>query len=755
LIKLSVRRVRQAATRPSIVKEEGGMVMVSLQRAMRNLGMAVLATVAGSWALPASAQSLKVLRTFENLGCASSDTLLDNNGNLFLTVGCGGQAGRGALIRVAADGTVVILYSFKGGSDGDNPRGTLLRADGAFYGTTHSGGSGPGTIYRVARDGTYALLHRFDYGSEGGFPLAGLVRDSDGNLYGTTSSGGPDGEGTTYRLAPDGTFTILHSFSFTDGKGFLPSPGLVRDGQGNLYGTTYSGGAFGGTFGNGVLYKLAPDGSYTVLHDFTGDDGVSPFGLVRVGNLFYGVTQSGGAAGQGTLFKLTHKGVFSVLCSFTSRPGGLAADDLGNLFVNHPQGGSLGQGALSRVTPTGAVSTVYEFTGTDDGSSPLWRPFVDALGSLYGASTFGQGGAYANVFKVETNGSYTTLRRLTMTSLNGDLALDSNGNLFGTTQLGGVGLGSVFSYAPVSKVYTELYAFNAPTESGQGPVGGPLLDATGMIYGTTSAAGSFGGGTIFKLDPDATFNLLHQFGDFSIFPPDARMPLAGLAADGSGALYGTASSGGSFGAGAIFKLGAGGTYTVLHDFGFADGAQPTAGVVVDASGAVYGTASQGGPGGAGIVFKIGADGTFSILHAFAGPDGASPQGAVALDSTGNLYGTTSAGGAASLGNVFKVAPDGTFTSLHEFMQAEGAAPMGSVIRDASGTLFGTTSRGGALDLGTIFRLAADGTHTVLYSFTGDDGASPRGGLKLYGRTLYGTASMGGKLGGGCLFQLRL
>lgn len=669
------------------------MVMVSLQRAIRNLGMAVLTTVAASWALPASAQSLKVLKTFESLGCASSDTLLDNNGNLFLTVACGGQAGRGALIRVAADGKVVILYSFKGGSDGDNPQGTLLRADGAFYGTTRSGGFGPGTIYRVARDGTYALLHRFDYASEGGFPSAGLVRDSDGNLYGTTSSGGPDGEGTTYRLAPDGTFTILHSFSFTDGKGFLPSPGLVRDGQGNLYGTTYSGGAFGGTFGNGVLYKLAPDGTYTVLHDFTGVDGVGPFGLVRVGNLIYGVTQSGGAASQGTLFKLTHKGVFSVLCSFTARPGGLVADDLGNLFVNHPQGGSLGRGALSRVTPTGVVSTVYEFTGADDGDSPLSRPFVDALGNLYGASTFGQGGAYANVFKVETNGSYTTLRRLTMTSLNGDLALDSNGNLFGTTQLGGIGLGSVFSYAPVSKVYTELYAFNAPTEGGQGPVGGPLLDATGTIYGTTPMAGTFGGGTVFKLDPDATFTPLHQFGDFSIFPPDARMPLAGLAADGSGNLYGTASSGGSLGAGAVFKLGAGGAYTVLHEFGFQDGAQPTAGVVVDASGAVYGTASQGGAGGAGVVFKIGADGTFSILHAFAGPDGAAPQGAVALDSTGNLYGTTSAGGAASLGNVFKVAPDGTFTSLHEFAQAEGAAPMGSVVRDASGTLFGTTFAG--------------------------------------------------------------
>jgi uncharacterized repeat protein (TIGR03803 family) len=649
---------------------------------------------------------------------------------------------------------VRCLYSFKGGSDGDNPQGNLLRADGAFYGTTRSGGSGSGTIYRVARDGTYALLHRFDYGSEGGFPTAGLIRDPDGNLYGTTGSGGPDGEGTTFRLAPDGTFTILHSFSFTDGKGFLPSPGLVRDGQGNLYGTTFSGGAFGGTFGNGVLYKLAPDGTYTVLHDFTGDDGVGPFGLVRVGNLIYGVTQSGGAASQGTLFKVTQKGVFSLLCSFTARPGGLAVDDLGNLVVNHPQGGSLGQGALSRVTPLGVVSTVYEFTGADDGSSPLSRPFVDPFGSLYGTSAFGPGGAYANVFKVETNGNYTTLRRLTMTSLNRDVALDANGNVFGTTELGGVGVGSVFSYAPVSKVYTELYSFNASTEGGQRPVGGPLLDATGTIYGTTSAAGTFGGGTVFKLDPDATFTPIHQFGDFSIFPPDARMPLAGLAADGSGNLYGTASSGGAFGAGVVFKLGAGGSYAVLHEFRFQDGGQPTAGVVVDASGAVYGTTAQGGAGGAGVVFRIGADGSFSTLHAFTGPDGAAPQGAVALDSTGNVYGTTSAGGAAGLGNVFKVAPDGTFTSLHEFVQAEGAAPMGSVVRDASGTLFGTTSRGGALDLGTIFRLAADGTYTVLHSFTGDDGANPRGGLKLYGRILYGTASMGGKLGGGSLFQLR-
>jgi uncharacterized repeat protein (TIGR03803 family) len=729
-----------------------------VKQALLNLGRVVVFVAIGALSTgSASGQGFRVLKTFDNLGCPSSDTVRDSKGHLYATVACGGDMNQGAVIRLAPDGKLTILHSFAGGSGGENPQGELLRGgDGTLYGTTLLGGFGAGTIYKVARDGTFTLLHSFTYGVDGGFSRGGLIRDSSDNLYGTAISGGPGGSGTVFRVASDGAFTVLHSFSFEDGTGYGPSCCLVRDGDGNLYGTTSSGGTGPGAFGYGVIYKLAPDGTYTVLHSFTGgEDGAQPFGLVRFGGAFYGLTSSGGVSLQGTAFKLTAKGTFSVLHSFSgsdSPTSGLVSDGNGNFYGTSPQGGSRNQGTIFRLSSDGALTVVHEFTGEDDGGAPRSRPVLDDVGNVYGMVIFGNAGTHGKIFRVAADGAYTTLSELRLSSLAADVALDSSGNILGTTLNGGVGFGSVFAFAPVDRSYTERYSFTG-VEDGNLPIGGPLLDATGAIYGTASYGGNFNAGTIFKLAADGDFTVLHAFGDYSVLPPDGAVPLAGLSTDGSGNLYGTA-QGGTVGGGIVFKVSASGSYTVLHDFGFGDGQVPTAAVTVDGDGNLYGTTSQGGDAGLGTAYKLGSDGSYSILHSFVGPEGATPLGTLTVDSSGNLYGTTSAGGSANLGNVFKLATDGTLTSLHDFAQADGSSPMGGVVRDSRGSLYGTTSRGGASDLGTVFRLAADGTYTILHSFIGNDGAIPKGSLKLYGNILYGTTSTGGPLAGGSLFQIR-
>lgn len=196
------------------------------------------------------------------------------------------------------DGFETVLHSFTGGSDGSGPYGTLI-ADraGNLYGTTSAGGaSNYGVVFKIAPDGTETVLYSFTAGPDGDTPYGGLVLDKAGNLYGTTGLGGGHGEGAVFKLAPDGTESVL--YSFTGGAdGGLPVGSLLMDKKGNLYGTTYS----FGTNDNGAVFKVAPDGTETTLHTFTGGtDGSQPWGgLIETGGYLYGTTTLGGGTGCG------------------------------------------------------------------------------------------------------------------------------------------------------------------------------------------------------------------------------------------------------------------------------------------------------------------------------------------------------------------------------------------------------------------------------------------------------------------------
>jgi uncharacterized repeat protein (TIGR03803 family) len=232
----------------------------------------------------------------------------------------------------AADAAIadseMVLYSFAGGSDGAHPYGKLI-TDGAgnFYGTTAGGGGGTecqgcGTIFRLT-DGQESVLYAFAGGTDGFYPRKGLLLDEEGNLYGVTSDGGDSDRGTAFKLAPNGTKTTLHSF--TGGSdGGDPNSDLVADAAGNLYGTAVSGGLTGGNGcinGCGTIYKITPDGQFTVLYTFQGGtagDGARPSGglVADTEGNFYGATYNGGnrpcsGGGCGTIFKITPAGEVS------------------------------------------------------------------------------------------------------------------------------------------------------------------------------------------------------------------------------------------------------------------------------------------------------------------------------------------------------------------------------------------------------------------------------------------------------------
>jgi uncharacterized repeat protein (TIGR03803 family) len=344
------------------------------------------------------------------------------------------------------------------------------------------------------------------------------------------------------------------------------------------------------------------------------------------------------------------------------------------------------------------------------------------------------------------------------------LLRDASGNLYGTTvdggpstNCGGYGCGTVFKIDP-SGTLTLLHSFSG--NDGASPYGGLTLDSSGNLYGTTYYGGSSGQGTVFKLDTSGkNFTVLHNFGDGTV-TPDGAHPIPGLILDSSGKLYGTTDYGGSAGQGTVFEIAAaGGTLTVLHNFGDGtlpnDGAQPWAGLVLDSSGNLYGTTTAGGSANQGTVFKIPtAGGTLTVLHNFSDgtvtDDGAFPTASLILDSSGNLYGPTPQGGSASQGTIFKIpAAGGPLTVLHSFgdgtVTGDGVAPGGGLVLDSSGNLYGTASSGGSSNDGMVFKFSiSGGTLTPLHSFDAADGAEPTAALVRDALgNLYGTTFVGG------------
>jgi uncharacterized repeat protein (TIGR03803 family) len=319
-----------------------------------------------------------------------------------------------------------------------------------------------------------------------------------------------------------------------------------------------------------------------------------------------------------------------------------------------------------------------------------------------------------------------------------------------------------------------LYSFNNNGSDGQTPYSGLIADSEGNLYGTTTLGGTANCGAIFELSPSGSSwneKILYSFKSNG----DGCEPYAGLIFDASGNLYGTTYIGGGYGQGTVFELVSNGqgawTERLLYALHASQGSSPIGGVVFDSSGNLYGTTVAGGTGyctdGCGTVFKLAptAKGQWSetILHSFqANTDGMWPYSGLMFDSSGNLYGTTFGGGVYAAGTVYELKPSGNTWNeslLYSFQPngSDGISPASGLIMDGSGNLYGTTVSGGTFQGGTAFKLtpgSSGWTEKILHNFgKANDGATPYAGLVLSGGKFRGTTSSGGTKDGGTVFGI--
>jgi uncharacterized repeat protein (TIGR03803 family) len=377
---------------------------------------------------------------------------------------------------------------------------------------------------------SFKVLHSFSF-SDGNSPNGDLIRDSAGNLYGTTQFGGASNRGLVFKLDSSGQETILYTFTGASDGG-IPIGRLIRDSAGNLYGIT----ALDGdpTCSCGTVFKLKTDGSLKVLHSFKGgkdgsqNQGQPELGLVMVnGNLygsasFGGVSGCDGTLGCGVIFKVTQTGKETVLYRFTGQSDGafpqdLTRDQAGNIYG--ATGGSYKQGntgTLFKLDTSGKLTTLYTFPGGANGSSPRWHLLRSASGTFHGVTQFG--------------GSTT------------NCAISS------------AGCGVVFTVNASAKERV-LHAFGKQVTGGEEPSGG-LLDIAGNFYGVTLYGGTvnsnctFGCGVVYRTSDSGKYSVLHRFTGGA----DGGLPSGSLTEDASGNIYGATTSGGNGNNGVIFKI---------------------------------------------------------------------------------------------------------------------------------------------------------------------------------------------------------
>jgi uncharacterized repeat protein (TIGR03803 family) len=352
--------------------------------------------------------------------------------------------------------------------------------------------------------------------TDGKAPYSGLIQGSDGNLYGTTSAGGSSGQGTIFKVTPDGTLTVLYSFSSSADGGYAPYSALIQGSDGNLYGTTADGGANGG----GTVFKITLAGALTVVYSFSlsGTDGLAPLaGLIQAsdGN-FYGTTQEGGTNNAGTVFKVTPAGVETLLHSFggTGTGDGFAPQAAliqgtdGNFYGTTSDGGAHNFGTVFKVTPAGVESVLYSFgaSGNSDGNEPEAALIQGSDGNFYGTTRVGGANGAGTVFKITPAGVETVI--YSFPAINGTNSADpesglfqgSDGNFYGTTvNGGGDNVGTIFKVTP-SGVETLLYSFGSQSGDGTTPrcSSGLIKGTDGHLYGTTVSGGTYDAGTVFR-----------------------------------------------------------------------------------------------------------------------------------------------------------------------------------------------------------------------------------------------------------------
>ncbi len=361
------------------------------------------------------------------------------------------------------------------------------------------------------------------------------------------------------------------------------------------------------------------------------------------------------------------------------------------------------------------------------------------------------------VANAQTLASLTSFNGTNGANPHSSLVLGSDGNFYGTTYYGGSGggngYGTVFQMTPGGTL-TVLHNFSNLVTDGAYPYGPLVQGADGNLYGTTYVGGRLGGGSIYKITFSGTFTLLYSFGGAG----SGTLLYGGLTKGSDGNFYGTTYSGGANNDGTIFQITPSGTLTTIYNFAGSDGNGPYATMVLGTDGKLYGTTSQGGANNIGTVFSVTTAGSLTTLYSFSGADGKTPYAPVVQGADGNFYGTTYQGGTYNNGTVFQITSGGTLTTLHSFCSptdcSDGSLPYAGLIQATDGNFYGAGSSGGTSGAGVVFKITSAGTLTALHSFTGTDGRLPYSALAAAPNgNLYGTTYGGGVSGKGTVYTL--
>ena len=359
------------------------------------------------------------------------------------------------------------------------------------------------TLASSAFGQTFTDLVNFN-GTNGANPFyLPLVQAGDGNLYGTTASGGAFGSGSVFRLTPSGTLTTLYSFCSVAAcaDGSFPLGGLVLATDGNLYGTT----ADGGASSVGTFYRITTAGKLTTLHSFISSEAALPeSALVQAANgNFYGTSFEGGAVNGGTVYEVTRTGTVVTRYSFCSQShcsdgadpagGALALGSDGNFYGVTPFGGDSNLGVVFKITPTGVFTKLHDFSSTD-GAQP-WGTLIQIGSFFYGTAAAGGAssacaGGCGTIFKVSTTGVVTTLRSFILTDGESPVAgliQGTDGNLYGTTLFGGSGNDGTIFKSTLSGTVTSLHSFSGT--DGEDPYSALVQHTNGTFYGATNGGG--------------------------------------------------------------------------------------------------------------------------------------------------------------------------------------------------------------------------------------------------------------------------
>lgn len=633
---------------------------------------------------------------------------------LWGTTPSGGSQGGGNIFSINTAGS---NFEEKAGflMDGRTPYGNLLHAsDGKYYGMVSLGGNNDsGIIFKMESDGSgYQKLHDFN-GTNGRYARDNLIEGADGYLYGTTVNGGNSNRGVIFKINKDGNdFTVLHHFNGSNGKNAYGD--LIQASNGKLYGMT----RYGGNNDHGVIFRINTDGTgFTIVHHFNDTNGKQTLGsLIQVGDSLFGMTQFGGNNDHGVIFKIDlNSSNFTVL---------------------------------------------HHFNGTD-GSNPQGNLLLGLDDILYGMAKLGGSNDDGVVFKINTNGSgYTLLYEfdgIEGGEPTGSLIQTSNGDLFGSTTIGGeYSRGVIFSLKADGSGYENLYGFYI-----HGPRGSLVEGNDGDLFGLATYGFTdydSENGHIFKINKDGTeYTTLHKFG-----VTQGRMPNCGLTKGTEDDLFGMTYYGGAhqnfYDHGTIYKYSTNeNKFTILHEFDSINGGQPVGNLLKASNGKFYGTAESSGTyDHYGMIFSVNNDGSeFTKLHNFNHSDGYSPSGNLLEASDGNIYGITTSGGTSSVGIIYKFDPTtSSYSVIHEFGQDNGKYPFDGLI-EIENELFGVTIRSNN-GHGVIFKIDISSLqYTVLHEFDGSAGDDPYGNLLFASNQyLYGTTYLGGLYNKGIIYKMK-